>query len=119
MRLLLMIRCTLTLLQACDHKSAGSPEYVRGSVRSLDGHVLTMGTANGSVRVQPEEPTRIGTVVPSNREHITGGSFLGITSVSQPDGSERASGLRGLLRHSRRAGCQGRLGHLSCDGHGL
>jgi hypothetical protein len=44
-KLLLMILCTLTLLQPCDHQSAGtSPEHVRGSVRSLDGHVLTIAT---------------------------------------------------------------------------
>jgi hypothetical protein len=32
----------------------------------------------------------ITTVVQSDREHITDGSFVGITSVAQPDGSQRA-----------------------------
>ena len=34
--------------------------------------------------------TRVAALVPSSREHIADGSFLGITSVKEPDGSERA-----------------------------
>jgi hypothetical protein len=82
---------TVILAQACRHKSAvTSTDHVRGTVESLEGQVLTVATASGSVRVQLEPSTRVGTVVPSDRDHITGGSFLGITSVTGPDGSERA-----------------------------
>jgi hypothetical protein len=84
--------CTAVLLQACGKSSAvsTSPDHIRGTVQSLDGQILTVATSTGSVRVQLAQPTRVATVVRSDREHITDGSFLGITSVTQPDGSERA-----------------------------
>jgi hypothetical protein len=83
--------CAMILMQACRHNSAlTSADHVRGTVESLEGQVLTVATASGSVRVQLEPSTGVGTVVPSDRDHITGGSFLGITSVTGPAGSERA-----------------------------
>ena len=80
------------LLQACGSKSSASAsqDHVRGTVQSLDGQVLTVATSTGSVRVQLAASTRVATVVQSDRAHLTDGSFLGITSVTQPDGSQRA-----------------------------
>ncbi len=77
---------------ACRHSSAAStsPEHIRGTVQSLDGQVLTVATSTGTARVHLAQATLVATVVESDREHITDGSFLGITSVTQPDGSERA-----------------------------
>ena len=83
------------LMQACGNRSSSSsvssgPDHIRGTIQSLDGQVLTVATPTGSVRVQLTEPTRIATVVQADRERLTDGSFLGITSVTQPDGSQRA-----------------------------
>ena len=79
------------LLQACSKSSPSSqPQHVRGTIQSLDGQVLTVATSDGSVRVQLAPSTAIATVVQSDRAHLTDGSFLGITSVAEPDGSRRA-----------------------------
>jgi hypothetical protein len=85
--------CTAILLQACSGKSAPSTasERVRGTVQSLNGQVLTVTTPGGPVRVQLAPSTPVATVVPSDRAHITDGSFLGIGSVTEPDGSLRAA----------------------------
>ena len=84
--------CTAVLLQACSRGSATStsPAHIRGTVQSLNDQVLTVATSTGTVRVQLAQPTKVAHVVQSDREHITDGSFLGIASVTQPDGSERA-----------------------------
>jgi hypothetical protein len=84
--------CTAILLQACGTGAAvsTSAEHVRGTVENVDAHVLTVATATGSVRVQLEPGTRFATIVQSDREHIKNDSFLGITSITQPDGSQRA-----------------------------
>jgi hypothetical protein len=84
--------CAAVLLQACGNKSATStsPEHIRGTIQSVDGQVLTVTTPTGSVRLQLMELTRVATVVPADRDRLTDGSFLGITSVTQPDGSQRA-----------------------------
>jgi hypothetical protein len=80
------------LLQACSNRSAASAsaDHIRGTVQSLDGQVLTLATSAGSVRVQLAQSTKFATVAQSDRAHITGGSFLGIASVTEPDGSQHA-----------------------------
>ena len=86
-----MLLSMALLLQACSKSSVSSqPEHVRGTIESLDGQVLTVATSDGSVRVQLAPSTAIATVVQSDRAHLTDGSFLGITSVAEPDGSRRA-----------------------------
>jgi hypothetical protein len=86
-----MLLSMALLLQACSKSSVSSqPEHVRGTIESLEGQVLTVATSDGSVRVQLTPSTAIATVVQSDRAHLTDGSFLGITSVAEPDGSRRA-----------------------------
>ena len=86
-----MLLSMALMLQACSKASSSSQsEHVRGTIQSLDGQVLTVATSDGSVRVQLAPSTAIATVVQSDRAHLTDGSFLGITSVAEPDGSRRA-----------------------------
>jgi len=81
--------CAAFTVVACGRPS-DNPDHVRGIVESQDSQVLTVMTTSGAVRVQLEPSTKVGTVVRSDREHIADGSFLGITSVTGSDGSERA-----------------------------
>lgn len=89
-----ILLCTAVLLQSCGNRSSASTstssEHIRGTVQSRDGHVLTVSTSTGLTRVLLAPSTLITTVVLSDRGHITDGSFLGIVSVTQPDGSRRA-----------------------------
>ena len=79
------------LLQACSKPSASlQPEHMRGAIQSVDGQALTVAASDGPVRVQMTPSTAVATVVPSDRAHLTDGSFLGITSVADPNGSQRA-----------------------------
>jgi hypothetical protein len=80
------------LLQASASKSSPptKQEHIRGTIQSLDGEVLTVTTSAGSMRVQLAPSTTVATIVQSDRAQITDGSFLGITSVKDPDGSQRA-----------------------------
>jgi hypothetical protein len=83
---------TAILLQACGGKAAApaGPERIGGTVQSLDGQALTVATPAGSVRVRLAPSTPVATVARADRARITDGSFLGIGSVTQPDGSQRA-----------------------------
>ena len=84
--------CTALLLQACGNKPAASTssDHIRGTIQRVDGQVVTVETATGSVQVQLTEPTRVATVAQADRGRLTDGSFLGITSVTEADGSQRA-----------------------------
>jgi hypothetical protein len=64
--------------------------HVRGTVQSLSGQLLTVATATGPVPVQIEPPSQVSMVVASDRGHLKDGSYMGITSAIQPDGSLRA-----------------------------
>jgi len=93
----------VSLLQA---QSRG--EHVRGTVVSIDAAAIVVATANGSVRVQLAPETGFATVVKSDHQHITDGSFLGIASVTATDGSQRATGVF-ILPEAQRASAEGQF----------
>jgi len=99
---------TTVLLQACGNKSSTSsstrPEYIRGTVQSVDGQVLTVATSTGSERVQLAPSTVVSMIVQSDRAHVTDGGFIGIVSVMQPDGSQRAVEVTVLPEEMRGTG---------------
>src|ERR1051326_6927667 len=78
------------LLQACASKSSASttPEHIRGTIQSVDGQIRTVST--GSVRLQWAPSPPVATVSRSDRSQIKDGTFLGIVTVTDPDGSQRA-----------------------------
>jgi hypothetical protein len=83
--------CAALLLPACSKSPRSTnPEHIRGTIQTLSGQVLTVATSTGAVRVKLGPSTPVATVVQSDRTHITDGSFLGITSITEPDGSQRA-----------------------------
>lgn len=64
--------------------------HVRGAVASVQGGVMTVTSAAGPVRVQLAPKTPVVSVVPSDRAHIKDGTFLGIASRPQANGTQRA-----------------------------
>jgi hypothetical protein len=81
---------------------------VRGTVTSISANQLVLTTDTGSATVAITQPFHLYTRVPSNLSNVKENSFVGVTSVKQPDGSERATEihifpeeLRGLGEGSR------------------
>src|SRR5260370_34082763 len=64
---------------------------VRGVVTSVSGDVLTVNSPSGSVNINLDRQLKVYTRTPSDLAHVTSKSFVGVTSVKQPDGSERAT----------------------------
>jgi hypothetical protein len=64
---------------------------VRGTVESISGTALTVTTKDGPVAVRLGTPLTVYTRAPSDLAHVTPKTFVGVTSVKQPDGSERAT----------------------------
>ncbi len=81
--------CAALLLQAAGRQPQAKPEHIRGTVESLQDGVLTVATSNGSVPIRIEPSTLIDRMVRSDRAQIAEGSYLGIVSVPQSDGSQR------------------------------
>lgn len=67
-----------------------APVHIRGAIASVQGKVMTVTSASGPIRVQFAAKTPVVSVVPSDRAHIKDGSFLGIASRPQANGTQRA-----------------------------
>jgi hypothetical protein len=88
--------------------SSSSMGTVRGTVSTLSGNDLTVQSDNGAVHVQLAPSARVFDRRPSTLARVTPNTFIGVTTVKQPDGAERATeihifpeALRGLGEGSR------------------
>ena len=86
--------CIAALLTSCSTSSStstpASADHIRGTVTRLEGPVLTVQTSDGVVNVQLAPATQIATVDKAGRDQIRPGSFVGIASLTDPGGSQRA-----------------------------
>jgi hypothetical protein len=66
---------------------------VRGVVTSASGDVLTVNSQTGLVNIHLGRALKVYKRTPSDLAHVNSESFVGVTSVKQPDGSERATNI--------------------------
>jgi hypothetical protein len=71
--------------------SASSVTPVRGKLSVVSDSALTISTATGDVHVIVAGPLHVFARVPAKLSSVTPSSFVGVTSVAQPDGSQRAT----------------------------
>ena len=88
--------------------SSDSMILVRGAITSVSAAQLVVKTDSASVTVNTPQPVHVFTRGPSDLSHVTPNSFIGVTTVKQPDGTEKATEihifpdeLRGLGEGSR------------------
>lgn len=87
---------------------AAADTILRGSLTSVSDSALTLSTPGGSVRIAVTPPVKVYVRQPGDLSRVTDHSFVGVTSVSAPDGTQRATEihifpeeLRGLGEGSR------------------
>jgi hypothetical protein len=81
---------------------------LRGTVASINADAIVVRTDSSTVTVRLAQPFQLFGRTPSDMSHVTDKSFIGVTTIKQPDGSERATeihvfaeALRGLGEGSR------------------
>jgi hypothetical protein len=96
------------LAQTGQTPNAEAPITVRGTVTSVSANQLVVKTDTGTVTVTLTQPFHFYVRAPSDLAHVTENAFIGVTTVKQSDGSERAAEihifpeeLRGLGEGSR------------------
>jgi hypothetical protein len=82
---------------------------VRGTVKSVSDTALVISTATGDVQVRITPPLNVYTRTPSDLAHVTPTSFVGVTSVAAPDGSQRATEIHVFPEELRGTGEGSRL----------
>jgi hypothetical protein len=64
---------------------------VRGTIASVTDSMLTVSSDSGPVRVAIVAPLDVYARVPAKLSDVKENTFVGVTSVAQPDGSQRAT----------------------------
>jgi hypothetical protein len=83
----------LALLIAVSMAAAQAPAKlrVRGAIESVDGQILSVKARDGTMlKVKLADGAPIRTVVRQTLDDVRKGSFVGITAMPQPDGTQKA-----------------------------
>ena len=88
--------------------ASAAPTTIRGAVTSASATSLQVATPNGPATVALTPPVQVFDREQSSLANVKQNTFIGVTTVKQPDGSERATeihifpeALRGLGEGSR------------------
>ncbi len=78
------------------------PVRVRGTIEKVDGQTLTVKARDGTEHtVKLADNARITAMVKATLADIKPGSFIGVTGMPQPDGSQKAIGLHIFMDNQR------------------
>jgi hypothetical protein len=90
------------ILTAAPALSQTPPARVRGTIEKIDGSDLTIKARDGSsVNVKLADNPRITAMVKASLDDIKTGTFIGVTAMPQPDGSQKAIGLHIFMDNQR------------------
>jgi hypothetical protein len=80
-----------TGLSSASALAQGQPARIRGTIERVDGSVVTVKSRDGAeMKVDlPSDATVVG-IVKSSLADVKQGSFVGVTGMPQPDGSQKA-----------------------------
>jgi hypothetical protein len=75
---------------------------VRGTIEKVDGNVLTVKSRAGeTLTVKLADNARVAAMQKATLADIKQGSFIGVTAMPQPDGSQRAIGIHIFMEAQR------------------
>ena len=81
-----------TTASFAQQQAAGPPPVrVRGTIEKVDGNTLTVKSRSGeTLTVKLAEPMRVSAMVKSSLADIKEGSFIGVSAMPEPDGTQKA-----------------------------
>ncbi|MFL5556466.1 MAG: DUF5666 domain-containing protein [Gemmatimonadaceae bacterium] len=82
---------TTQVSQSTATSNPNAPPTVRGAIVSASANQLVVKTDTGNVTVTVTQPFHFYARVPSQLANVKENTFIGVTTVRQPDGSERAT----------------------------
>jgi outer membrane lipoprotein SlyB len=78
---------------------------IRGQIEKVDGNVLTVKERNGStLNVRLADNVRYMAFVPATLADINPNSYIGVTAMPQPDGSQKAIAIHIFMESQRGTG---------------
>jgi hypothetical protein len=83
--------CVLTLAGTALAQQAPAPMRVRGQIEKVDGNTLTVKARDGAtMAVNVPDNVRVTGLVKASLTDIKPNSYIGVTAMPQPDGSQKA-----------------------------
>lgn len=78
------------------------PVRVRGEITKVEGNTLSVKSRSGeNLTVKLAEPLRVSAMVKSSLADIKEGTFIGVSAMPQPDGSQKAYGIHIFLESQK------------------
>jgi hypothetical protein len=80
---------------------------IRGTIEAVDGPVLTIKTREGSdTKVKMSDDVAVFAVVKTSLSEIKEGSYIGVTGMPQPDGTQKAIAVH-IFPENQRGAAEG------------
>ena len=88
-------------------QQAPAPTRIRGTIEVVDGPVLTVKTREGQdVKVNMTDNVAVFAVVKTQLSEIKEGSYIGVTGMPQPDGTQKAIAVH-IFPENQRGAAEG------------
>jgi hypothetical protein len=79
------------------------PLRVRGTIEKVDGNTLTVKARGGeTLTIKLADNVRVAAMLKATLADIKQGSYIGVTAMPQPDGSQRAIGIHIFMEAQRK-----------------
>ena len=83
------------------------PTRIRGTIEAVDGSLLTIKTREGSdVKVRMTDNVAVFGVVKTSLSEIKEGSYIGVSAMPEPDGSQKALAVH-IFPENQRGAAEG------------
>ena len=97
--------CVLTLAGTALAQQAPAPMRVRGQIEKVDGNTLTVKARDGAtMAVNVPDNVRVTGLVKASLTDIKPNSYIGVTAMPQPDGSQKAIAIHIFTEAQRGTG---------------
>ena len=97
--------CVLTLAGTALAQQPVAPMRVRGQIEKVDGSALTVKARDGAtMAINVADNARVTGIVKASLADIKPNSYIGVTAMPQPDGSQRAIAIHIFTEAQRGTG---------------
>jgi hypothetical protein len=106
-RLLVASFTAITVLASSAWAQQTPPVRIRGTIESVDGSTLGIKTREGSdVKVNMTDNVAVFAVVKTELSQIKEGSYIGVSAMPQPDGTQKAFAVH-IFPENQRGAAEG------------
>ncbi|MBR0851886.1 hypothetical protein JQ543_29395 [Bradyrhizobium diazoefficiens] len=102
-----LLAAVLALTAFAAAAQAPPPVRIRGTIEGVDGNVLAIKTREGSdVKVRMTDNAAVFAVVKTSLSEIKDGSYIGVTAMPEPDGTQKAIAVH-IFPENQRGAAEG------------